>query len=382
MITVSIEPHQLTAGRAAELGITLKNTGTGPCTNVVVKIDVPPGIRWLGGRERIQLDRLAGGDTFLHRLRVRPESAGEYVISSSNFSYCDPQGVSRRISGLALRVLVMVETPTPPARRPRFQVTLDTGILPHDAWGILHGRLKNVGELRLSNVAVSITGPLAVRRSEAQSTDGIEPGGQWEFLFYVKARDRGRSVPISVTTEYSIEGYGPGSRTEVIPVIVEKNPDEANISLTRILYLAASPLEMMPLRLGTEMRDIQQAWRAGEFRDEFDLVSSPAARVTDIAKEVINRHPSIIHFAGHGGTHGQLYAEDESGFSWPITVDGVVRLVRLSGNVKCVVISACHTEPLAHALGQHVRRVIHASLQKCRPITAEIVVVNVSIGRR
>ncbi len=28
------------------------------------------------------------------------------------------------------------------------------------------------------------------------------------------------------------------------------------------------------------------------------------------------------------------------------------------------------------------RRVIHASLQKCRPITAEIVVVNVSIGRR
>src|SRR6266496_2132913 len=27
-------------------------------------------------------------------------------------------------------------------------------------------------------------------------------------------------------------------------------------------------------------------------------------------------------------------------------------------------------------------RVIHASLQKCRPITAEIVVVNVSIGRR
>src|SRR6266498_2991196 len=96
MITVSIEPHQLTAGRAAELGITLKNTGTGPCTNVVVKIDVPPGIRWLGGRERIQLDSLAGGDTFLHRLRVRPESAGEYVISSSNFSYCDPQGVSRR----------------------------------------------------------------------------------------------------------------------------------------------------------------------------------------------------------------------------------------------------------------------------------------------
>jgi len=159
-----------------------------------------------------------------------------------------------------------------------------------------------------------------------------------------------------VTTEHSAVGVLV-SRTQIIPVRVQADQDPADMA-SKVLYLAASPPEMVPLRIDQEMREIQQALNSGRFRDEFRLVPSPAVRVTDISYEVINKKPRIIHFAGHGGADGQLYAEDSSGSPWPVTVDGMVRLVNLSANTECVIINACHTERLAYALGRHVKYVI------------------------
>jgi uncharacterized membrane protein len=171
VIEVSVEPRQLIAGRATDLGIVVANTGTGRCTNIVIKIEIPYGIRWLEGRERIQMDSLAGGSRVPHNIRLRAELAGNYVISITNFSYVDPRGASRRISDAVLWISVKADTQTPPAGEPRAHVTLDTESLPYDAWSMLDGHVQNTGEQRLSNVAVRISGPLTVARRTPNTTD-------------------------------------------------------------------------------------------------------------------------------------------------------------------------------------------------------------------
>lgn len=115
MIGASIEPRQLEVGQPAELTVRLANIGVGACTNLVLNLKLPVQILLLRGTGRIEVARLDAGESATSTVRVRPQKAGTWALTSSHFSYQDARGFSRH-GDLRLDLQVV---PGDPAAQPR-----------------------------------------------------------------------------------------------------------------------------------------------------------------------------------------------------------------------------------------------------------------------
>ena len=96
MIHVGLSPARIHAGDPVDLEISLTNTGTRTCTNVIFMIRMPVGIVRLRGQEKVEQSRLLPGQSITARLRVLAKKAGQYSLTSTNFSYRDYRGQPRR----------------------------------------------------------------------------------------------------------------------------------------------------------------------------------------------------------------------------------------------------------------------------------------------
>lgn len=81
----------------------------------------------------------------------------------------------------------------------------------------------------------------------------------------------------------------------------------------KIAFLAAEPTETAQLRLGEEIREIQESLKLARYRDDFELVLIPAVRTRDLVDTLRNEKPHIVHFSGHGTQAGELLIEDRVG---------------------------------------------------------------------
>jgi hypothetical protein len=70
--------------------------------------------------------------------------------------------------------------------------------------------------------------------------------------------------------------------------------------MKRILVLAANPKNTPPLRLGEEVRDIEEALQRSKHRDEFEFRSKWAVQPRAVRRAILDYKPHIIHFSGHG----------------------------------------------------------------------------------
>jgi hypothetical protein len=126
-----------------------------------------------------------------------------------------------------------------------------------------------------------------------------------------------------------------------------------------ILFLAANPSDTTRLRLGDEVRAIDQALRQAAYRDQFDLRQHWAVRMTDLQELLLRHQPHIVHFSGHGSPEGRLLFEDPSGRALAARPDALSRLFAiLTDNVRCVVLNACYSEPQAQAIAAHIDCVV------------------------
>ena len=148
-----------------------------------------------------------------------------------------------------------------------------------------------------------------------------------------------------------------------------------------ILFLAANPVNTTQLRLGEEVRSIQEELERARYRDRFELISHWAVRVSDLSRTLSDRKPQIVHFSGHGAgsqTDFQgdntrkfslfsedaaepegLVLEDNRGRSTLVSTDALAGLFKLLENdVKCVVLNACYSEIQAKAIHQHIDCVV------------------------
>lgn len=132
--------------------------------------------------------------------------------------------------------------------------------------------------------------------------------------------------------------------------------------LIQILFLAANPIDTDQLRLGEEMRSIDQAIRRGDLRDKFNLEQQWAVRVTDLQEYLMRYKPHIVHFSGHGSEASEIILEDNYGRSHPVSVRALSGLFRvLKDNIRCVVLNACYSERQAQAIAQHIECVVGMS---------------------
>ncbi len=83
--------------------------------------------------------------------------------------------------------------------------------------------------------------------------------------------------------------------------------------MTNILILAANPRGTSELRLGEEVRCIQDSLRLSKYRDQFTINSEWAVQPQSFRRAILRYEPQIVHFSGHGVADGELAFENEVG---------------------------------------------------------------------
>ncbi|MGZ5006373.1 MAG: CHAT domain-containing protein [Methylobacter sp.] len=127
---------------------------------------------------------------------------------------------------------------------------------------------------------------------------------------------------------------------------------------TKILIVAANPLDTERLGLDEEYREIKEILRTSGRKSHFDLEYAPAANVDDLRQRLLDFDPHIVHFSGHGELQG-LYFQNEQNSAQLIRKEALEHLFALFKNtINCIVLNACYSEDLAKAFANHIERVI------------------------
>ena len=129
--------------------------------------------------------------------------------------------------------------------------------------------------------------------------------------------------------------------------------------LVKILFLAADPTDASRLRLGEEVREIQEKLQLAKLREQFELHQRMSIRPSDISQALLDIQPKIVHFSGHGTATGALRFENQVGETHPIQPDALAALFeQFTNQVGCVVLNACYSETQATAIAKHIDYVI------------------------
>jgi TPR repeat protein len=127
----------------------------------------------------------------------------------------------------------------------------------------------------------------------------------------------------------------------------------------KVLFFAADPLSAdegrRRLDLAKEAREIRHEVVVARHRDNVEIDTRWATRTTDLRRELLEIRPDIVHFSGHGGSRGLvLDADDGMG---PHHVGAAALKDFFSafrGQIRVVVLNACHSQPQAEAIAEAV----------------------------
>ncbi|MBD2168928.1 CHAT domain-containing protein [Calothrix membranacea FACHB-236] len=148
---------------------------------------------------------------------------------------------------------------------------------------------------------------------------------------------------------------------------IEAQIVEANISVPKftiqpvlsILFLSADPTDASRLRLGEELREIQEKLQLAKLRDRFELHQRFSTRPTDMIQALLDVQPQVVHFSSHGNASGALCFENDLGRIHLIEPDTLAALFEQFVNqVNCVVLNACYSEIQANVIAEHIKYVI------------------------
>jgi hypothetical protein len=373
MIEVSVQPSRLVAGRRTTLIIRFANTGQGACTSIVFRLGLPPGIVLMSGRGKVEIQSIPPGGVHTHEVAVQPTKPGNFELDSGNFSWRDEFGVSRQVTdfGWELSVQDAPFVPSAPARemvpQPKVELEHANGALALGRWDELNILLRNDTGVPLSDVTMAVSGAIRTNGGRARVRE-LPSGKAAKAPFNVIADEAGR-VRVTVHTTFSYpDGLGsvrPAAQDDSIYILVTKPPEPATGTpagasrVQTVLFLAASPRDLEPLRPDQELRLIEQQMQLDPNRGDFRLEPRVAAQLTDISRALVRYKPQVVHFSGHGDAGGRVYVEDENGLSKPVNPDGLARMFgKYKATIQCVVVNACHSMRLAEAMSQHIRYVV------------------------
>jgi hypothetical protein len=135
--------------------------------------------------------------------------------------------------------------------------------------------------------------------------------------------------------------------------------DTANTPSLKILFLASEPTDTSHLRLGEELREIQEKLQLAKHREQIELHQRMSVRPADISQSLLDVEPQIVHFSGHGTAAGALCFENLLGEMHPIQPETLAALFeQFQDQVCCVILNACYSEIQAEAIAQHIGFVV------------------------
>jgi CHAT domain len=373
MIRISVEPDTLVAGQPSVLTIGLSNTGLDTCSDVIFRLKLPPGMALVSGRDRIDVDEIRAGQVHVHSVTLLPGRPGDVEVGTSNFSYRDEDGITRRQDDwrAAIRVLATRPAQNGPARssspgrshaRPRLTVSHRGGKLAINEWHALEILLRNETGIPLHDVGLTVAGPF--RADPASARIQLLPDGEtWRPPISVHVPDRGQ-VPVSIRTAYryrdecgqlSTRAQDDRLTVEVATPAGTVSPRHQKAPVTTILYLVAQPADTDPLGSYQEMREVEKLLQLGRDRERYRLEHCVAARLRDISQALGDYKPQIVHFAGHGSPDGRLAVENNAGRASLVNPAGLASLLGgFAESVQCVIVNACHSLALAEATSKQI----------------------------
>jgi len=144
-----------------------------------------------------------------------------------------------------------------------------------------------------------------------------------------------------------------------IKILQDKLSQKQTIGeMIKILFLGASPIDEVRLRIDEELRDIESGLKLATLRDQFELKSQWAITTKTLQQAMLDEKPTIVHFSGHGSING-IAVEDTLGNSKLIGNDAIGSLFELfSTDTKCVVLNSCYSESQANEIAKHIPYVI------------------------
>jgi CHAT domain/Translocon-associated protein beta (TRAPB) len=379
MIEASLPTSHFTVGRATRLAVEFVNVGPGPCSDIGLRLELPPGFSLLEGRAKVDVASLAAGGKHVHEMTVEARRSGEFELTSVNFSYRDQYGV--RVDGSELRWKLRATENGAPTRRstprpePVLAVRLENSAdkLALGSWRELRILVRNTSDVAINNVGVEVSGSLRTtgrRVGRAQ----LDPRTTARFPFDVIADEDGE-VPITVRTTFTYpDGVGsirPATHDDVLHVVVDRSTPPTSASGANgtnrtnrvVLYLTASPKDpdgkLPALRTDLEMREVQERLQLSRQRDATLLQARLAVRLKDVNQALEDYDPQVVHFSGHGDQEGNLLLEDNAGGLAPMTPEGLARLFGVyRSTIKCVIVNACYSERLAEAMADNITHVV------------------------
>ena len=129
-------------------------------------------------------------------------------------------------------------------------------------------------------------------------------------------------------------------------------------SAKRILFLSASPLDTVRIRVDEEARNMLNAMRIAIQDNEAIIQQRCGARFQDFHQGLLDFKPQIVHFTGHGGREGLVF-EDERGKSQIIKGETIARLLDLfPGQVECVFLNASYSGHMIKGISKRIPFVI------------------------
>jgi hypothetical protein len=143
------------------------------------------------------------------------------------------------------------------------------------------------------------------------------------------------------------------------PKAKSRGATKAKAQKVKILFLAADPTDASRLRLGQELREIQERLQLAKLRSKFSLAQRMSVRPADISQAILDEKPRIVHFSGHGSDTGELCFENESGQARTVSPKALAALFGLvSEQIDCVLLNACYSAIQAKAIARHIKYVI------------------------
>jgi hypothetical protein len=126
-----------------------------------------------------------------------------------------------------------------------------------------------------------------------------------------------------------------------------------------ILFAAADPGGVVPLRLGEEAREILAALCSAPEGARLDFQQRTAVRPRDFSAALAFLRPRIVHFSGHGEADGSLCFEDDAGQVHPVSPEALGMMFdALKGATECVVLNACWSREQARHVARSVPYVV------------------------
>ena len=123
----------------------------------------------------------------------------------------------------------------------------------------------------------------------------------------------------------------------------------------KVVFFAADPIDQDPLRLGEEIRLIEEKIRASDHRDSVELISKWAVRPNDLMQALNQHDPHIVHFSGHGSDTDEIIFQDSNGETKPVSKNAIVELMHaMAGNIQVIVFNTCFSAGQAAAVTQYV----------------------------